>query len=57
MAIDFEGLERFYETLGARLDSMAEDERAPYLARLALLLANEVENEEILLRSLKDAGS
>ena len=55
MPAAFETLELFYEALGARLDALPTAEREAYLARLALLLANEIESGDVLMKALEDA--
>ena len=44
MAMPFDGLEAFYEALARALDEVGEDGRELFLTRLALMLANEMDD-------------
>ncbi len=49
----FEGLEAFYETLADAIDRVEKKEREQFLTRLALLLANEIEEPEKALAAVE----
>lgn len=52
MGLAFEGLEAFYESLAAALDSAGPSGREAMLTRLALLLAHELGDREKALSAI-----
>ena len=50
--MNFEGLESFYEALARAIDRVGEHDRDLFLTRLALLLANEIDNPQKALASI-----
>ncbi len=53
--MNFEGLEAFYEALAQAIDRAGPNQRDLFLTRLALLLANEIEDPQKALAAI-DAG-
>ncbi len=53
MSMDFKGLEDFYESLAKAIDATDPRQRELFLVRLALVLANEMNNPDQALAAIE----